>query len=1069
MGPFVQQLTAHCRANPTGVKWVLVPNHALGHTLGERLALEGTAWLNLRFRTPFDLALETAAPVLVDRGIDPVPEEIGPALVVRLLLELPDETPEYFRGLASQPRIGDALWSAVYELRMAGVRAVDLPRDAFTGASKHAELRALLLAYEEYLETRRLADTPLVYREALAQIDAAPVQPSDVRLEPPGMIWAPLQRSFLEALPGSRIDAAPAEIPNLSLPRRLSVGVRSPSSGQKAGEGPTVGGRHGQHRPKGPPASDADALWFLMAPELAPPPRGDGTLEMFRAGGRDAEVEEVFRRIAATSLPFDRFEIACGSPDDSSLVWQKAHRYGWPLTVSPGVPVLMTRPARALLGLCEWIESGYPASRLRRLLQSGDVTLNLDDGPTAAQAARMLGRAEATWGRATYASSLARLAASERERAGGGDDADADTRRRRLDRADRADRLRGWLDQVLRLLPDPAEGEGVKLDRLVSGVRVFVSSFAAKSGELDAAAVHAIRIGLDGLKVLGGVARPLSEAFRLLRSTVGDLTVGSDRARPGHLHVSSLSRAGHAGRPNVFVVGLEEGRVLPAPVEDAVLLDVERAAIHPALALSTDRVAEALYLVVSRLASLGANAGDGPDSSRATICLSYSCRDLRRYRQTFPSWLLLQARRLGRTDTVSFDRLVEELGEPVSVVPAEPGRAIGDLGWWLSGLRRAGDVGRSAVLGAFPELAQGAAAEAERASERFTVYDGLVAAAGPLLDPRTSGVVVSATRLERLATCPFRYFLEHGLGLEEADDVERDQDRWLDPLTRGSELHDLYATVMRRLREDPDAAGSAERRQLAFARQIPWLTDRAQTRLAELRQAMPPPSESVFEREQRELLYDLELFLRFELERGGQSPVAFEVAFGSPGGVEAREQDLLEPLARVEPVEIRLGGRAIRLRGRIDRINRFEQADRPDYEIIDYKTGGYFASDYDGTFRGGRLLQHALYGLVATELLRTRQRDARVASGAYYFPSARAGGQLVRIAQPTQAETTAVLTDLLDTVARGAFVHATDEGNCRWCGLAAACGRRPIHRARAKIDNAANRRLGPYRRLLEQA
>ena len=84
--------------------------------------------------------------------------------------------------------------------------------------------------------------------------------------------------------------------------------------------------------------------------------------------------------------------------------------------------------------------------------------------------------------------------------------------------------------------------------------------------------------------------------------------VGADRPRPGHLHVSSLATAGFAGRPLVFVVGLEEGRVFPAPFEDPILLDAERERIDPALARAGDRTDEAVYAALSRLAAMSARA-----------------------------------------------------------------------------------------------------------------------------------------------------------------------------------------------------------------------------------------------------------------------------------------------------------------------------------------------------------------------------------------------------------------------------------------------------------------------------
>ena len=122
--------------------------------------------------------------------------------------------------------------------------------------------------------------------------------------------------------------------------------------------------------------------------------------------------EEIFRRIARAGLALDQVEIACPRPEQAALVWEKAQRHEWPATIGPGVPIALTRPARALLAFCEWIEGGLPASRLRRMLQSGDVRVSDgDEGLSAGQAARLLARAQATWGRQTYAAALGRVEA----------------------------------------------------------------------------------------------------------------------------------------------------------------------------------------------------------------------------------------------------------------------------------------------------------------------------------------------------------------------------------------------------------------------------------------------------------------------------------------------------------------------------------------------------------------------------------------------------------------------------------------------------------------------------------
>ena len=63
MDPFVERLAEVCAAHPTAEKWVVLPSVSVGLTVGQRLA----------------------GPRLVARGIGRLREEVGPALVGRLL------------------------------------------------------------------------------------------------------------------------------------------------------------------------------------------------------------------------------------------------------------------------------------------------------------------------------------------------------------------------------------------------------------------------------------------------------------------------------------------------------------------------------------------------------------------------------------------------------------------------------------------------------------------------------------------------------------------------------------------------------------------------------------------------------------------------------------------------------------------------------------------------------------------------------------------------------------------------------------------------------------------------
>ena len=184
MDPFVVQLARLCTEHRTRAKWVFVPTHALGRTLGDRLALEGTDWTNLRFVTPLDVALQMGAPFLVERGIDPSAEGLGAALMMRLLLDLP-EVGGYFRSLADQPTMAQALWTTVRELRMAGMHASQLLPEAFESPAKHKELHALLTAYETFLATEKRGDMATVYEEAVQHPTWCPIQPADCWTEVP--------------------------------------------------------------------------------------------------------------------------------------------------------------------------------------------------------------------------------------------------------------------------------------------------------------------------------------------------------------------------------------------------------------------------------------------------------------------------------------------------------------------------------------------------------------------------------------------------------------------------------------------------------------------------------------------------------------------------------------------------------------------------------------------------------------------------------------------------------------------------------------------------------------------
>ena len=1051
MDPFVAQLKEICAAHPTRAKWVFVRSHAIGRTIGDRLVIEGTNWGNLRFVTPLDIALRMGAPFLVEQGIDPSEEGLGPALMMKLLIGLP-ASHTYFRPLGDQPTLAAALWSTLRELRLAGVTSADIEKTSFASAAKHDEMVALVKAYESFLAAEKRGDLATVFAEAVKHPDWCPIGAADCWTEQPDVVWAPLERRLIDAMPGERVAPAAIKLPGLAPPRRLAAAKMDRRPPDPSAPLAFLTKPENVSRNSAPAEAPAKAearpsvrstpLFDLLAPMPEPRAPGLEPVELFHAGGAEAEIEAVFRRILDAAVTLDQCEIVCASPQYSSLVWEKAVRYDWPVTIAQGIPAALTRPGRALFALAEWIGDDFSAGRLRRLLQSGDIASDLGAGKpgvppvtiSAGRAANLLVKAQAAWGRNTYRLSLGRLAKSARTAAERSDLA-PDVRDGLVDRAKQADELAAWIDALLAEIPEPGEDRTVALDRVVQAACLFVDRYAARASALDALAAQSLIDAIGDLRALGDFRCPFDQALRFIRERVESVTVGVDRPRPGHLYASSLSNAGFAGRPHVFVIGLEEGRVFPAAFEDPILLDAERAAIGADLMRSHDRTDEAVYSALVRLAAIGT-----ADS------LSYSCRDLREYRDTYASWLLLQTHRVvSGKPSATYRDLHEHLGTPESCVPDKAG-ALSESRWWLRGVAAAGEASRPDVFARYPGLDAGARAAAARADAAFTPFDGHVPDAGAVLDPCRTDIVVSPTQLEKAAACPFRHFVERGLGVSAIESGERDRDVWLDPLLRGSLLHDLYAQLLRRCR----AAG----RRVTVEHDAGWLRQRGEEMLQALEGEMPPPSEEVRERETRLFLDDLAIFVHGEAGMdASRKAIAFEVGFGRPGA------SAEEPLASPDPIVIDAGGVKLRVAGQIDRI---DQVGPSAFEIVDYKTGGYWPDDWKGTFAGGTRLQHALYGLAALALLRTQVQKPAIRGAEYYFSSAKGQQERKRIdAQPASA-VAAVLADLRHVIASGLFVHAADEKSCKWCDLGRACGQKAAARAAAKLDDPA---LAPFRKL----
>ena len=80
---------------------------------------------------------------------------------------------------------------------------------------------------------------------------------------------------------------------------------------------------------------------------------------------------------------------------------------------------------------------------------------------------------------------------------------------------------------------------------------------------------------------------------------------------------------------------------------------------------------------------------------------------------------------------------------------------------------------------------------------------------GVVLDPRAGGEPFSPSRVQDLASCPFSCFVRHVLRVEAPEDMESDPTRWLDPMSEGSLLHEVFRDFFEKITAAGGSASSS--------------------------------------------------------------------------------------------------------------------------------------------------------------------------------------------------------------------------------------------------------------------
>lgn len=955
---FLARLAAVIQDNPSMRKTVVARSFAEGHMWLERVARTRGPVLNVSVATPESLAADRARGAMAERNVRLIGREEQFWLVLRLMREMSADPEAWVPADMLGPGVVRAVTGALDDLRHAGMTAEDVREAAFTDPRKGRYVKRLLAAYERALETGGLTDG------AGAALMAEPDGMPTVYIRHALLPLAAVQRNML-----NRLGSAGGN--------RLAVLEADPPF--------TEGG---------------------MAAEC----------RFFRGTGPLSEVQEAFRRLAEWGAAWDEVEwIAADYGRHAPVIHAIAEKEGIACTFTQGLPVEFAIQGRVARLFLEWVHGDYRVDVLVTGLRHGWIR---PEGVSASAAARLLEQSGVGWGRERYEAWAEKLLRPDEPGVSGPPPGPADVptlKGEALDAAletdgdnvsvagpeagdaapggregkngevDRRDDMRAFGRWVKGLFRDLPAGGRISPAVLLRALSRFLREHAAAPDEFERALQNRIREAAEAAANLDdGSVMDREMAIRCVADQLGGLSCRvSPLPEPGAMLVAGLADGGTSGRKYTVFLGMEEDVWAPRAIQDPVLLDEERAALSSDLKTSAQLAADRQKERDSRL------------SMAEGVCLfGYTSYDVASGQEKHPAYELLQVFRhkAGRPEA-DFDALSAAAGPVCGFDPAG----------LFSGTRDG-----------FPALEAGEAADAARRGPALTAWDGMVDAGGkPVLEPDKP---LSVTRLEQYGACGLKFFYRTVLGIKPKEIAAFDRTRWLDPLQRGSLLHDIYCRYYQEM-------------QRRYGPGMPLVHDKSlldaltEQAIRQWTEAVPAPSPAVHRRECRQIRRDVDVFFLVEQERTERVPLQVEFPI----------HDGDAPFETVLADDVR-----IFLRGFVDRIDAVEPHR---YRIIDYKTGrsdGYRDND---AFAGGTQLQHALYAAAVEQKFRRDGTDpaAEVAVSSYRFPTEKGlGEEAERRRDPEKLA--ALLRNMLGAINAGMFPPTDDPGMCAWCDYRDACG-----------------------------
>jgi hypothetical protein len=746
---------------------------------------------------------------------------------------------------------------------------------------------------------------------------------------------------------------------------------------------------------------------------------------------------------AGAGLPFHRVAVLYRNSDPyAAIIESQFSAAGIPLAGPASRPLHDSPAGRLLSGLLDVLAGDIDRARLMHWIAEAPVTVNQGRYPASFELVRWevisqesgVVRGHSSWTERLNSYIERRMYELEDLRA------DEETSPARIagkeGQVESARKLIVFVGEVASQKP-PADGR--RWSEFSDWALAMLKKFAHRPDDWPAADRDALErvqeiIGdmkgldpIDGSTTLASFRQMLDD---MLSATTGNLgKVGTG------VFTAPLKLAQRMDFDVVYIVGMAEGAFPPAYTDDAVLPDSVRTSLdeEEALPLRGERRTEERRLFLEALA-----AGQ-------IRRLSYPRAAAAGERAQYPSpWFVAAASALNGSplSTSALEKMGSRAWLTVVESPqhglmlAKSAAFADQRDYEMNSLARWRRLGRPAgdhfLNSPGSPGRRVLSMEDSRHGPQFTHWDGNLAGAKGVSKKLgiRDGARFSATRLEKWAGCPFKYFLENVLNISVLDPPEDLLE--IDPMERGSLLH----KVLERFITECSAAA------VMPTYGDPWkeahsarLTRIAGEEFAEAGRRGVTGHPLLWEAAQTEMLQDLAIFLQEDSALRAEnvsSPEYAEYSFGIDGDVKPHAAPRV-PLA---------GGPRISFRGKIDRVD-FNPGHSRAW-VIDYKTGK--ARNLDVFKRdmliGGTLLQLPVYALA----LRDNVGGDCMIEAMYWYNTGRGGFKRMKV---PLAEVENRFRECLDVIisgiADGMFVanpgrsEDEDHGNCGWCDFKRAC------------------------------